>query len=80
MPIPSFNVLNGGEHAGNTLAFQEFMIMPVGADNFREAMQMGTEIYHILKRLIKQKFGAVGTLIGDEGGFAPNIKDEHEAL
>jgi len=56
------------------------MILPVGAVNFRHAMQMGSEVYHILKKLIKNKFGAVGTLIGDEGGFAPMIKNEKEAL
>jgi len=76
MPVPSFNVLNGGQHAGNSLAFQELMIIPVGANTFREALRMGSETYHVLKRLISKKYGAVGTLIGDEGGFAPMIEDE----
>jgi enolase len=71
LPIPCFNVINGGSHAGNKLAFQEYFIIPVGAANFREAVQIGAECYHNLKGIIKKKFGGDATLIGDEGGFAP---------
>merc|ERR1712028_218454 len=71
LPIPCFNVINGGSHAGNKLAFQEYFIIPVGAENFSEAMQIGAECYHTLKGIIKKKFGGDATLIGDEGGFAP---------
>jgi len=71
LPIPCFNVVNGGSHAGNKLAFQEYFIIPVGAKTFKEAMQIGAECYHCLKGIIKKKFGGDATLIGDEGGFAP---------
>merc|ERR1719356_759444 len=71
LPVPCFNVVNGGSHAGNKLAFQEYFIIPVGADSFREAMRIGCECYHTLKTIIKKKFGGDATLIGDEGGFAP---------
>merc|ERR1711979_185068 len=71
LPMPCFNVINGGSHAGNKLAFQEYFIIPVGAATFREAMQIGAECYHTLKGVIKKKFGGDATLIGDEGGFAP---------
>merc|ERR1719262_1764840 len=71
LPIPCFNVVNGGSHAGNKLAFQEYFIIPVGAKSFREAMQIGAECYHNLKGIIKKKYGGDATLIGDEGGFAP---------
>jgi len=71
LPIPCFNVINGGSHAGNKLAFQEYFIIPVGAETFSEAMQIGAECYHTLKGIIKKKFGGDATLIGDEGGFAP---------
>jgi len=71
MPIPCFNVINGGEHAGNSLAFQEFFVIPTGADTFSEAMEIGCETFHALKQVIKEKFGGDATLIGDEGGFAP---------
>merc|ERR1711948_148912 len=71
LPVPCFNVINGGSHAGNKLAFQEYFIIPVGAATFREAMQIGAECYHTLKGIIKKKFGGDATLIGDEGGFAP---------
>mmetsp|Transcript_84569 Transcript_84569/g.154995 ORF Transcript_84569/g.154995 Transcript_84569/m.154995 type:complete len:550 (+) Transcript_84569:94-1743(+) len=71
LPVPCFNVINGGSHAGNKLAFQEYFIIPVGADSFKEAMRIGAECYHTLKGVIKQKFGGDATLIGDEGGFAP---------
>uniref|UniRef100_A0A7S2SSP1 phosphopyruvate hydratase n=1 Tax=Rhizochromulina marina TaxID=1034831 RepID=A0A7S2SSP1_9STRA len=71
MPVPCFNVINGGEHAGNKLAFQEFFVIPTGASSFSEAMQIGCEVFHNLKSVIKGKFGGDATLIGDEGGFAP---------
>jgi len=71
LPVPCFNVINGGSHAGNKLAFQEYFIIPVGAKTFKEAMQVGAECYHTLKGIIKKKFGGDATLIGDEGGFAP---------
>lgn len=71
MPVPCFNVINGGEHAGNKLAFQEFFVIPTGASNFSEAMAIGCEVFHNLKAVIKGKFGGDATLIGDEGGFAP---------
>merc|ERR1719265_2116686 len=71
LPVPCFNVVNGGSHAGNKLAFQEYFIIPVGAATFHEAMQIGAECYHTLKTIIKKKFGGDATLIGDEGGFAP---------
>lgn len=71
LPVPCFNVVNGGSHAGNKLAFQEYFIIPVGADTFKEAMRIGAECYHTLKGIIKKKYGGDATLIGDEGGFAP---------
>jgi len=71
LPVPCFNVINGGSHAGNKLAFQEYFIIPVGAETFKEAMRIGAECYHTLKGIIKKKFGGDATLIGDEGGFAP---------
>jgi len=71
LPIPCFNVINGGEHAGNKLAFQEFFVIPTGAANFTESMVIGCEVFHNLKSVIKAKFGGDATLIGDEGGFAP---------
>nr|ADH95416.1 enolase [Steinernema feltiae] len=80
LPVPAFNVINGGSHAGNKLAMQEFMILPVGAKSFREAMRMGSEIYHHLKTEIKKRYGLDATAVGDEGGFAPNIQDNKEGL
>jgi enolase len=71
MPVPCFNVINGGSHAGNKLAFQEYFVIPTGATSFAEAMQIGCEVYHTLGKIIKAKFGGDATLIGDEGGFAP---------
>merc|ERR1719331_2503978 len=71
LPVPCFNVINGGSHAGNKLAFQEYFIIPVGAKSFKEAMRIGAECYHNLKKIINKKFGGDATLIGDEGGFAP---------
>ncbi len=80
MPVPAFNVINGGSHAGNKLAMQEFMILPTGAANFTEAMRMGSEVYHHLKGLIKAKYGLDATAVGDEGGFAPNFQNNQEAI
>jgi len=71
MPVPCFNVINGGEHAGNSLAFQEFFVIPTGAATFSEAMSIGCEVFHNLRNVIKERFGGDATLIGDEGGFAP---------
>jgi len=80
LPVPAFNVINGGSHAGNKLAMQEFMILPTGASSFTEAMKMGTEVYHHLKNVIKKQYGLDATCVGDEGGFAPNILENKEAL
>jgi len=80
LPVPAFNVINGGSHAGNKLAMQEFMIFPTGAWSFTEAMKMGSEVYHHLKSVIKAKFGLDATSVGDEGGFAPNILNNKDAL
>ena len=74
----AFNVINGGSHAGNKLAMQEFMILPVGASTFKEAMRIGAEVYHNLKNVIKKKYGQDATNVGDEGGFAPNILENKE--
>ena len=71
LPVPAFNVINGGSHAGNKLAFQEYFIIPTGAPSFSEGLRIGTECYHTLAKIIKNKFGGDATLIGDEGGFAP---------
>ena len=78
LPVPMMNILNGGRHADNTIDFQEFMIMPVGACCFREALRMCSEIYHALKALLKEQ--GYSTAVGDEGGFAPDFKDAKEAL
>jgi enolase len=78
LPIPMMNIINGGKHADNTLDFQEFMIMPVGASNFREGLRMGAEIFHHLKRVLHQR--GLNTAVGDEGGFAPNLTSAEEAL
>lgn len=80
LPVPSFNIINGGSHAGNALAMQEFMILPVGATSFTEAMIMGSEVYHNLQKIIKAKYGQDATNVGDEGGFAPNIGSNEEGL
>jgi enolase len=80
MPVPAFNVINGGSHAGNKLAMQEFMILPVGASSFTEAMKMGSEVYHNLKSVIKKQYGQDACNVGDEGGFAPNILENKEGL
>lgn len=76
----AFNVINGGSHAGNKLAMQEFMILPVGASTFKEAMRIGAEVYHNLKNVIKKKYGQDATNVGDEGGFAPNILENKEGM
>ncbi|CAI8376406.1 MAG: Enolase [Owenweeksia sp. TMED14] len=78
LPVPMMNIINGGEHADNSIDFQEFMVMPVGAESFSEALRMGTEIFHNLKLLLKEK--KYSTNVGDEGGFAPDIKSNEEAL
>ena len=80
MPVPSFNVINGGQHAGNKLDFQEFMILPTGAKNFKEALRMGAETYHYLKEIIKNKHGIDAVNVGDEGGFAPPVANPEEAV
>ncbi|HRF09896.1 MAG TPA: phosphopyruvate hydratase [Xanthobacteraceae bacterium] len=78
LPVPMMNIVNGGAHADNPIDFQEFMIMPVGAETFRDAMRMGSEIFHTLKKGLKD--AGHNTNVGDEGGFAPNLKDADEAL
>jgi enolase len=78
MPVPMMNILNGGEHADNSIDFQEFMVMPVGAESFKEGLRMGVEIFHALKNVLKKK--GYSTNVGDEGGFAPNIKSNVEAI
>ncbi|MDO4772191.1 MAG: phosphopyruvate hydratase [Bacillota bacterium] len=78
LPVPMMNILNGGSHADNNVDIQEFMIMPVGAANYTEGLRMGTEIYHSLKAVLKEKGLATG--VGDEGGFAPNLPSNEEAL
>jgi len=80
IPCPAFNVINGGSHAGNKLAMQEFMLLPVGAKSFSEAMRMGAEVYQHLKKVIKDQYGQDATNVGDEGGFAPNIQSNEEGL
>ena len=80
LPVPSFNVINGGSHAGNQLAIQEFMIMPIGAENFREALRMGAEVYQNLKSIIKTKYGINAINVGDEGGFAPDVSKPDEVF
>lgn len=78
MPVPMMNILNGGEHADNNVDIQEFMVMPVGAENFREALRMGTEVFHSLKAVLRGK--GLNTAVGDEGGFAPDLKSNEEAI
>jgi len=80
MPVPMMNVINGGKHAGNDLDLQEFMIMPVGATSIAEAVRMGSEVYHVLKNVIMEKYGKNAVNVGDEGGFAPPLKTSREAL
>lgn len=78
LPVPMMNIINGGEHADNSIDIQEFMIMPVGAATFKEALRMGTEIFHHLAKVLSSK--GYSTAVGDEGGFAPNLKSNEEAL
>ena len=78
LPVPMMNIINGGAHADNNVDFQEFMIVPVGAESFSEALRMGTEIFHTLKSVLKKK--GYATSVGDEGGFAPNLKSNEEAI
>lgn len=80
LPVPMMNLLNGGKHAGNDLSIQEFLIIPIGADKFSEAIRMGSEIYQNLKKVLTDKFGNQGTNVGDEGGFAPPLKKITDAL
>ena len=80
IPFPFFNVINGGQHACNELAFQEFMIVPTGAKTFEEAMYIGAKFYQSLRDYIKGKFGISSISVGDEGGFAPKIQKAEEAL
>lgn len=78
MPIPMMNIINGGEHADNNVDIQEFMIMPIGAETFKEALRMGAEVYHALKKVLKDK--GLSTGVGDEGGFAPNLESNKKAF
>jgi enolase len=78
MPVPMMNILNGGAHATNTVDFQEFMVVPVGADTFSDALRMGTEVFHSLKKVLVKRKLATG--VGDEGGFAPDLKSDEEAI
>ena len=78
LPVPMMNILNGGEHADNSVDIQEFMIFPLGAESFAQALQMGTEVFHSLKSVLSSK--GYNTAVGDEGGFAPNLKSNEEAL
>lgn len=78
LPVPMMNILNGGEHADNNVDIQEFMIMPVGAESFKEALRMGAEVYHSLKNVLKE--AGLSTGVGDEGGFAPNLESNAKAL
>jgi len=78
MPVPMMNIINGGEHADNNVDIQEFMVQPVGAKSFKEALRMGAEIFHALKKVLSAK--GLNTAVGDEGGFAPNLSSNAEAL
>jgi len=78
LPVPMMNILNGGSHADNSIDFQEFMVMPIGADTFSEALRMGAEVFHTLKKVLHDQ--GLSTNVGDEGGFAPNIKSNEEAI
>lgn len=78
LPIPMMNILNGGKHSDNNINIQEFMIMPIGAKSFKEAMEMGVEVYQKLKQILKSK--GLSVAVGDEGGFAPNLENEEEAI
>ena len=78
LPVPMMNILNGGKHSDNNISIQEFMIMPISGESFREKMEMGVEVYHTLKKVLKEKGYSVA--VGDEGGFAPNLNGEEEAI
>ncbi|HHX95058.1 MAG TPA: phosphopyruvate hydratase, partial [Clostridia bacterium] len=78
LPVPMMNILNGGKHADNNVDIQEFMVMPVGADTFKEGLRMGTEVFHNLRKVLKSR--GHNTTVGDEGGFAPNLGSNEEAL
>lgn len=78
MPVPMMNIINGGAHASNSLEIQEFMIVPTGADNYKEAVRMCTEIFHVLKGILKTRGYSTG--VGDEGGFAPDLKEDEDAI
>ena len=78
LPIPMMNILNGGKHSDNTISIQEFMIVPIGADTFQNAIRMGAEIYHTLKKVLQEK--GLSVAVGDEGGFAPHLKHDEEAI
>jgi enolase len=80
LPVPFFNVINGGKHAGNLLDFQEFMVAPLGARSFREALKIGSEIYHALKGQLRSAYGPAAINVGDEGGFSPPLRKPDEAL
>lgn len=80
LPVPAFTVISGGKHAGNILAIQEIIVLPIGAQSFKEAVQMGSETYHQLKDVITQKYGANGCLVAEDGGFAPSISSIREGL
>ena len=78
LPLPMMNIINGGEHADNNVDIQEFMVQPVGAKSFKEALRMGAEIFHALKKVLSSK--GMSTAVGDEGGFAPNLESNADAL
>ena len=78
LPVPMLNILNGGAHAGNNVDFQEFMVMPIGAETFSEGLRMGVEVFHALKKVLSK--AGKSTAVGDEGGFAPDLKDNEEAV
>src|SRR5690606_28778029 len=78
LPVPMMNILNGGRHADNSVDLQEFMVMPAGAETFSEALQMGVETFHALKKVLSER--GYSTAVGDEGGFAPNLRSNEEAV
>ena len=80
LPVPFFNIINGGKHAGNDLDIQEFMIAPTGAESFKEAVMIGSEVYQSLKKMLEKKYGPYAINVGDEGGFSPPMKTSEEAL
>ena len=80
LPVPMMNVINGGKHAGNNLAIQEFLIAPIGAKSYVEGLRLGVEVYHSLKKVLKEKYGASAINVGDEGGYAPPLEKTTDAL